>query len=86
MAADAPNDAELEDFVRAQARTGYHPAGTCRMGSDGRAVVDTDLTVRGIDGLRIADNSIMPRLVSANTNATAIMIAERAAQFIRGNN
>ncbi|MVS98370.1 alanine-phosphoribitol ligase [Devosia sp. L53-10-65] len=78
-------DAELEDFVRAQARTGYHPAGTCRMGSDERSVVDTELRVRGVDGLRIADNSIMPRLVSANTNATAIMIAERAARFIRGN-
>lgn len=79
------SDAELEAFVRAQARTGYHPAGTCRMGNDDRAVVDTDLKVRGVDGLRIADNSIMPRLVSANTNATAIMIAERAARFIRGN-
>jgi choline dehydrogenase len=55
------------------------------MGSDERAVVDTSLRVRGLDGLRIVDNSIMPRLVSANTNATAIMIAERAARFIRGN-
>lgn len=78
-------DAELEAFVRSQARTGYHPAGTCRMGTDARAVVDTSLRVRGVDGLRLADNSIMPRLVSANTNATAIMIAERAARFIRGN-
>lgn len=80
------NDAELEAFVRSQARTGYHPAGTCRMGSDDRSVVDTNLRVRGVDGLRVADNSIMPRLVSANTNATAIMIAERAARFIHGNN
>jgi choline dehydrogenase len=55
------------------------------MGSDATAVVDTELRVRGITGLRIADNSIMPRLVSANTNATAVMIAERAARFIRGN-
>lgn len=83
--AGATSDAELEDFVRRQARTGYHPVGTCRMGSDERSVVDTSLRVRGVEGLRIADNSIMPRLVSANTNATAIMIGERAARFIRGN-
>ena len=76
---------ELEDFVRRQARSGYHPAGTCRMGSDADAVVDTRLRVRGIAGLRIADNSIMPQLISANTNATAIMIGERAAEFIREN-
>lgn len=77
------NQVELEAFVREQARTGYHPAGTCRMGSDDRAVVDTQLRVKGLSRLRIADNSIMPRLVSANTNATAVMIAERAAKFIR---
>jgi len=77
------SQAELEAFVRSQARTGYHPAGTCRMGRDPRAVVDLELRVRGVDGLRIADNSIMPRLVSANTNATAIMIGERAADFIQ---
>jgi choline dehydrogenase-like flavoprotein len=76
---------ELESFVRKHARTGYHPAGTCRMGSDQESVVDTQLRVRGVDGLRIADNSIMPRLVSGNTNATAIMIGERAADFIKGN-
>jgi choline dehydrogenase-like flavoprotein len=76
---------ELECFVRSQARTAYHPAGTCRMGSDQESVVDTQLRVRGVDGLRIADNSIMPRLVSGNTNATAIMIGERAADFIKGN-
>ncbi len=76
---------ELEQFVRAEARTGYHPTGTCRMGGDAEAVVDGQLRVRGIDGLRIADASIMPRLVSGNTNATVIMVAERAADFIRGN-
>lgn len=76
---------EIEDFVRAHARTGYHPAGTCRMGGDAESVVDTQLRVRGVDGLRIADNSVMPKLVSGNTNATAIMIGERAADFIRGN-
>ena len=76
---------DLESFVRRHASTGYHPAGTCRMGSDQGSVVDTQLRVRGVDGLRIADNSIMPRLVSGNTNATAIMIGERAARFIKGN-
>jgi choline dehydrogenase-like flavoprotein len=79
------SQSELEDFVRAQARTGYHPVGTCRMGSDPRSVVDTQLRVRGVDGLRVADNSVMPRIVSGNTNATAIMIGERASDFIRGN-
>jgi choline dehydrogenase-like flavoprotein len=76
---------ELESFVRRQARTAFHPAGTCRMGSDQESVVDTQLRVRGVDGLRIADTSIMPRLVSGNTNATAIMIGERAADFVKGN-
>jgi len=76
---------ELESFVRKQARTAFHPAGTCRMGGDQDSVVDTQLRVRGVDGLRIADNSIMPRLVSGNTNATAIMIGERAADFVKGN-
>jgi choline dehydrogenase len=55
------------------------------MGSDPRSVVDTQLRVRGVDGLRVADNSVMPKLVSGNTNATAIMIGERAAVFIRSN-
>jgi len=79
------DQAALEQFVRLQARTGYHPAGTCRMSGDGRGVVDTRLRVRGIDCLTIADNSIMPRLVSGNTNATAIAIGERAAEFVLGN-
>jgi choline dehydrogenase-like flavoprotein len=82
---DVSTKDELESFVRKHARTAFHPAGTCRMGGDQDSVVDTQLRVRGIDGLRIADNSIMPRLVSGNTNATAIMIGERAADFIKGN-
>jgi choline dehydrogenase len=76
---------ELEQFVRDQARTGYHPAGTCKMGNGNDCVVDTQLRVRGIDGLRVIDNSIMPSIISANTNATAIMVGERAADFVRGN-
>lgn len=76
------SDTSLEAFVRASARTGYHPSGTCRMGADDGAVVDPQLRVRGIAGLRIADASIMPRLVSGNTNATTIMIAERAADML----
>lgn len=82
---DVQNQDELEQFVRQEARTGYHPVGTCRMGSDDRSVVDTQLRVRGVDGLRIADNSVMPRIISGNTNATAIMIGERAADFLGGN-
>lgn len=81
--ANANSQDALEDFVRAEARTGYHPAGTCRMGSGPDSVVDTELKVHGVAGLRVADNSIMPRLVSGNTNATAIMIGERAADFIK---
>lgn len=80
------SQSELEKFVRAEARTGYHPAGTCRMGSDIKSVVDTRLRVNGVQGLRVADNSIMPHIVSGNTNATAIMIAERATDFIKEDN
>ena len=72
----------LDDAIRAHARTIYHPAGTCRMGADADAVVDLQLKVKGIDGLRVADCSIMPALVSGNTNAPTMMIADRAADFI----
>lgn len=81
----ALSESELGEFVRAHGRTAYHPCGTCRMGTDHQAVVDTQLRLRAIDGVRIADASVMPKLVSGNTNATAIMIAERAADFIRRN-
>ncbi|OCK59895.1 GMC family oxidoreductase N-terminal domain-containing protein [Bradyrhizobium sp. LMTR 3] len=77
--------AEYLAFVRKIARSGYHPVGTCKMGQDDMAVVDPQLRVRGVDGLRVADSSIMPRLVSGNTNAPSIMIGERASDFISGN-
>ncbi|WP_432695037.1 GMC family oxidoreductase [Marinobacterium sp. YM272] len=76
------SDAELEAHVRSHAKTVYHPAGTCRMGSDSDAVVSPTLEVNGVKGVRIADASIMPTLVSGNTNAPVIMIAERCADFI----
>lgn len=74
---------DLEDYARNFGRTSYHPVGTCRMGGDKASVVDPELRVRGIDNLTVADSSIMPRLISSNTNAASIMIGERAAHFIR---
>jgi choline dehydrogenase len=76
-------DAEWEDLIRALTSIGYHPTGTCRMGSDADSVVDLELAVRGIERLRVADASVMPRLGSANTNAPTIMVAEKAADLIR---
>ena len=81
---DGLDDAGLEAFVRAKAESIYHPIGTCRMGSDEAAVVDPQLCLRGIEGLRVIDASVMPTLVSGNTNAPTIMMAERAADLIRG--
>ncbi len=75
----------LADYARAKGRTSYHPVGTCRMGSGDMAVVDPEMRVRGIDGLRICDSSIMPSLIGSNTNAATIMIAEKASDLIRGN-
>ncbi len=81
---DKTSDAELDAYIRTQANTLYHPVGTCRMGSDRMAVVDSALRVRGIDALRVVDASIMPELISGNTNFPAMVIAEKAADLIAG--
>ena len=76
-------DADIAAFVRRAVDTIYHPAGTCRMGADPDAVVDAALRVRGVDGLRVADASIMPDVVNATTHAACVMIGEKAADLIR---
>lgn len=80
------SEADFIAFVRQRAETVYHPIGTCRMGSDDAAVVDPMLRVRGVDGLRVVDASVMPDLPGGNTNAPTIMIAERAADLIKAAN
>jgi choline dehydrogenase-like flavoprotein len=82
--AETTADDQLCSFVRANAQTLYHPVGTCKMGTDELAVVDRKLRVRGIEQLRVADASVMPRITSGNTNAPTTMIAEKASDIIRG--
>jgi choline dehydrogenase len=79
---NATSDADLAAYVRRSATTAFHPVGTCKMGSDSMAVVDSSLRVHGLQGLRVADASIMPTLVSGNTNAPTIMIGEKASDLI----
>jgi choline dehydrogenase len=80
--AGARSDEELLEFARNFGATIFHPSGTCKMGNDSMAVVDDRLRVHGIRGLRVVDCSIMPTLVSGNTNAPAVMIAEKASEMI----
>jgi choline dehydrogenase-like flavoprotein len=82
---EASTDEEIEGALRERVEHIYHPVGTCRIGGDDSAVVDTRLRVHGVEGLRVADASVIPSIPSANTNATVYAIAERAADFIRTN-
>lgn len=73
---------ELIQYARKYGRTSYHPNGTCKMGVDDMAVVDPTLKVRGVEGLRVSDSSVLPSLIGSNTNAVTVMISERASDLI----
>ena len=81
---DAQSDADIAAYARKAGKTDFHPVGTCKMGSDEMAVVDPALKVRGLDGLRVIDSSVMPLLTTGNTNAPTIMVAEKGADHVRG--
>ena len=78
------SDAEIDRWIRETVESAYHPSGTCKMGSDRMSVVDAECRVHGLDGLRVVDSSIMPSIVSGNLNAPTIMLAEKAADLIKG--
>jgi choline dehydrogenase len=80
----AQSDEALKDYIRSASQTCFHPVGTCAMGKDTQHVVDAELRVRGVEALRVVDASIIPRMIGGNTNAPVIMIAEKAADMIRG--
>ena len=80
------DDAKLATFIREHAQTAFHPVGTCRMGTDDAAVVDSELRVRGLEALRVVDASVMPRIIRGHTHAPTVMIAEHAADLIHANN
>jgi choline dehydrogenase len=82
--ATATSDEDIAEFLRSEVETLYHPVGTCKMGSDPMAVVDARLRVHGVERLRVVDASVMPTIPAGNTNAPTIMIAEKAADLIRG--
>jgi choline dehydrogenase len=79
-----PSDAELTEHAKRWSQTEYHAVGTCAMGIDENAVVDPQLKVRGVDGLRVVDASVMPTVVRGNTNGATVMLAEKAADLIKG--
>ena len=79
---DRQSDNELNEYIKSNAETAYHPCGTCKMGVDEMAVVDENLKVKGIQNLRVVDASVMPEIPSANLNAPTLMIAEKASDLI----
>jgi choline dehydrogenase len=79
---DVQSDEEMLEYIRDYGSTIFHPTSTCRMGQDDMAVVDERLRVRGVQSLRVADASVMPTVVSGNTNATCVMIGEKAADML----